>query len=395
MAEKGGSRGVGLSAFLRFAVGCLRGGGRHLRWLPFLLLTCSGWAQLVTAVNGNRLYLNVGVEEGVRPGMTGLVEKRVQLGERLLEMRVAAFEVLRAEAHTSECIVTEQNAVEGGFQGCRVIFDGDGSPGKPLGPEADPGSAHHSPTWDRTWQVPGLNITMRPVPRGAADLGSPRDEPGHGTNEARRKVVISRAFWIAETEISQGDWMRIMKVNPSHFARDTLPVEQVSWEDARRFCVLLTEHVNGGGGVPEGYVFRLPTEAEWEYACRAGTSTPFSFGDCLQKEDANYDGTHPLDGCGSTSSRFCTIDVGMTRANPWGLRDMHGNVWEWCEDSYQKSVTAAGTRDPLCRNGAERVLRGGGWNSSAEACRSANRGFRPPNGSYANVGFRIVLAPER
>jgi formylglycine-generating enzyme required for sulfatase activity len=183
-----------------------------------------------------------------------------------------------------------------------------------------------------------------------------------------------------------------MGTNPSLFSMfkgsTNLPVEGVSWGDATNFCSRLTGRERQAGRLPTGYVYRLPTEAEWEYACRAGTTTRFSFGDDPQLAElgkyAWFDG----------NSANQTHPVGGKAPNPWGLYDMHGNVWEWCLD--WKAVYSGGSvTDPKGSiSGSAHVLRGGSWFNLAWNCRSANRDFNFPDLLIGNRGFRLVLAPD-
>jgi len=176
--------------------------------------------------------------------------------------------------------------------------------------------------------------------------------------------------------------------DPSFFKEcgDDCPVEQVSWLKVQQFIKRLNDMENTDK-------YRLPTEAEWEYACRAGTKEPFSFGECLTTEQANYDGNYPFSGCQKGLSREKPISVRSFPSNVWGLTGMHGNVWEWCED-WLGEYSANKSVDPLGpSSGSRRVIRGGGWNSYAKACRSANRSGVAPNKRFANLGFRLVRNP--
>jgi formylglycine-generating enzyme required for sulfatase activity len=143
-----------------------------------------------------------------------------------------------------------------------------------------------------------------------------------------------------------------------------------------------------------GHTYRLPTEAEWEYAARARTTTPFAFGNCLSTNDANYDGKHPLTGCSKGQYRKTTISVGSLRKNVWGLYDMHGNVYEWCQDWYGKYPTGSVTNPTGPATGSLRVIRGGSWNDEARYCRSAFRLRRSPGYASLDLGFRLC-APGR
>jgi len=165
---------------------------------------------------------------------------------------------------------------------------------------------------------------------------------------------------------------------------DSHPVTCVSWNDAQKLIEWLSKK--------EGKVYRLPTEAEWEYACRAGTTTPFAFGNCLSTNEANYNGNYPLQGCPKGEYRGKTIPVASLKANAWGLYDMHGNVWEWCEDWYGDYPTGSVVNPAGPNSGADRVLRGGSWSSIAKYCRSAYRSrLFAPGDRLGSAGFRLVL----
>jgi len=184
-------------------------------------------------------------------------------------------------------------------------------------------------------------------------------------------------------EVTQAQWQAVMGSNPSPFKSDPrLPVETVSWEDCQRFCERLNERLAGAG---QGVRVRLPTEAEWEYACRAGSTGRFCFGDSDGQlgDHAWYDG----------NSGGQTHPVGRKKPNAFGLYDMHGNVWEWCEDWYHGSYSGAVDDGSAWTAGGEqtaRVLRGGSWNNSPAGCRCAGRVGLRPDDRYANGGFRVA-----
>ncbi len=224
-------------------------------------------------------------------------------------------------------------------------------------------------------------FTFAYIPPGEFNMGSPSDEPGRRNDEILHKVTLIKGFYMQTTQVTQGQWKAVMGDNPSNFKEcgDDCPVETVSWNDVNDFIKKLNE-LNGSDGK-----YRLPTEAEWEYAARAGTDTPFAFGKCLSTDDANYSGNHPLEGCPKGEYRRKTIPVGSLKANNWGLYDMHGNVWEWVEDRYG-DYPAGSVSDPVGpESGSIRVVRGGGWNYDASCCRSAFRDGNVP-------GIRINLS---
>lgn len=202
-------------------------------------------------------------------------------------------------------------------------------------------------------------------------------------------VTISYCFWIGETEVTQAQYASLMGANPSFLHGANNPVEGVSWFDARAYCAALTEQQSAQGKVPQGYQYRLPTEAEWEYACRAGTTTEFNVGASLFCNQAKFlYSAHSNSNCSSTSH----LPVASYAPNARGLCDMHGNVWEWCLDSWQYYSGGPAT-DPFVTGGPYRVCRGGGWNNNSDFCRSAYRWISTPEIKFYNMGFRVVLAP--
>jgi formylglycine-generating enzyme required for sulfatase activity len=249
----------------------------------------------------------------------------------------------------------------------------------------------------------GMNLVL--VPAGTFWMGSPRGEDERAADEERHEVHITRPFYLGAFEVTQREYERVMEVSPSWFSRtgggkdwvrgeDTrrFPVEQVSWHDASAFCRKLSE-------LPEekkaGHAYRLPTEAEWEYACReAGRSaTPFHFGTAIAASRANFDGNFPYGGGARGQHLGRPEAVGAYRPNSLGLFDMHGNVWEWCNDWYGEDFPAHGPReDPTGpARGDKRVLRGGSWDSYGKACRSASRNSFGPDYRNHFLGFRVAL----
>ena len=200
-------------------------------------------------------------------------------------------------------------------------------------------------------------------------------------------VVHSDGFWIGEKEVTQVEYQALMGVNPSYFPGSDLPVENVSWLEASAYCEILTANEAAAGNLPAGFEYRLPTEAEWEYACRAGTTTEFSTGADLFCTDAHIQySTHAVGSCLIDS----TAPVGSFQPNGLGLFDMHGNVSEWCLDQFAPYGPNALT-DPFVTGGSYKVIRGGGWFSSSIDSRSAYRHANGPWGTSWNVGFRVVL----
>jgi formylglycine-generating enzyme required for sulfatase activity len=236
-------------------------------------------------------------------------------------------------------------------------------------------------------------------------MGSPTNEVDRSSTEGPQMVVsISRGFWMGKYEVTQQEYISVTATNPSYYNGDrsgppwndvdygtdlTRPVELVSWNDAVNYCVLLTTQERDAGRIPFNWIYRLPTEAEWEYACRAGTTTRFYYGDDPGYTNlANYawyfensDGmTHP---------------VGELLLNAWGLYDMAGNVWEWCQDWYGPYPGGSLTDPKGPATGTHRVWRGGSWFYIGRYCRSARRFNHLPTYVYEGLGFRVVLAPAQ
>jgi len=236
--------------------------------------------------------------------------------------------------------------------------------------------------------VPVTNMVY--IQPGSFAMGSPASEVDRSGDEGpQTTVTISRGFWMGIYEVTQWEYTNVTGLaNPSYFGGDVnRPVERVYWVDATNYCARLTSRERGAGRIPSGYVYRLPTEAEWEYVCRAGTSTRFSHGnDTGYLELGNY-------AWYNVNSGNTTHPVGGKGANPWGLYDMHGNVWEWCQDWYG-GYPGGVVSDPTGpASGSDRVFRGGGWTSDGRYCRSAPRKWLSPTSRINFIGFRVVLAP--
>ena len=261
----------------------------------------------------------------------------------------------------------------------------------------------------------GVEMRFVPVPAGTFTMGSPKDEPGRRDDEAQVQVRISKDFWLGRTEVTQAQFKAVMGYDPSLFDGADLPAERVTWDSAVEFCAKLTARDHASKKLPSGWVYALPTEAQWEYACRAGTTTRYYFGDVdlglhlfcnfyeisgNRKFDENYRKANGLSYRGDLSQDDgygATAPVGKYCPNAWGLYDMHGNVYEWCADYYNPSL-ADGT-DP-CRTtpgsgtyGSSRVFRGGGWFYVSSDCRSANRSYDTDRWRSLGVGFRVAIVP--
>ena len=197
-------------------------------------------------------------------------------------------------------------------------------------------------------------------------------------------VTITRDFWIGKYEVTQGEFSAVLGRNPSHFPGEpNRPVEKVSFFDASAYCAAITQRERQAGRLPAGYEYRLPSEAEWEFACRAGTTNLFSFGDDPSVAD-QFAWT-------AENSEATTHPVGLKRPNPWGLYDMHGNVWEWCLDWFAPYPAAPLTNPAGPASSKFKVFRGGGWNQDIEYARAANRFMMSPSNGIHFVGFRLAL----
>jgi len=255
----------------------------------------------------------------------------------------------------------------------------------------------------------GVQLEMTLIPAGEFLMGSPEDEPEPQDEESPQHRVSVPQFFLGTYPVTQAQWRALANLpkyerdpstrlraslnpNPSRFSGDNRPVERVSWYDAVEFCQRLSHYT--------GRDYRLPSEAEWEYACRAGTQTPFSFGETITTELANYDGTYVYGRGKKGEYRAETTDVGNFPANNFGLFDMHGNVWEWCTDDWHKNYEGAPTNssawlDSKNRTETEKLLRGGSWNVNPLYCRSAVRLRNRPDYSVDVIGFRVACDVAR
>ena len=235
----------------------------------------------------------------------------------------------------------------------------------------------------------GVPLELAWCPAGIFQMGSPDNEAERDNDELLHKVKISQGFWMGIYPVTQKQYKAVMGNNPSNYdGFDNHPVENVTWFDAKAFCKKALE---GSENIPGGMVFDLPTEAQWEYACRAGTTTTFHFGDKLNGSQANCDGTRPYGTTQEGPNTDCTCNVGSYAPNAWGLYDMHGNVWEWCNDWYGEYTDGFATDPQGAANGTQHSERGGSWRNAAKRCRAAIRRKSEPENVYDNLGFRVIL----
>jgi formylglycine-generating enzyme required for sulfatase activity len=241
-------------------------------------------------------------------------------------------------------------------------------------------------------------LEMIYVEPGTFMMGAPKEELGNNGQEPQRKVTLTQGYWLGKYEVTQAQYEAVIGRNPSFFKGRNLPVEYANWNDAMRFCQKLTELERAAGHITEDYEFTLPTEAQWEYACRAGTTTALNNG----KNLTSYyvcPNIEPLARYGYSEKAYSgTQEVGLKEPNAWGFYDMHGNVWEWCRDYWQREdISTEPVTDPTGPDkGSERVMRGGSWWYPAASCRSASRFYAVPNrfeyGYF--LGFRVALVKK-
>ena len=241
----------------------------------------------------------------------------------------------------------------------------------------------------KTLTLPGgETMTMIYVAPGSFMMGSPTDEDGRDNDETEHHVTLTKGYWLGETEVTQAQWESVMGNNLSYFKGASRPVEIVSWEDCQEFIAKVNREARRqlGGEV------RLPTEAEWEYACRAGSRTAYSWGNSLNGDKANCDGNYPYGTAIKGPYKAATVNVRSYSPNAWGFYDMHGNVWEWCQDWYGAYPSGAVTDPKGQASGDNRVLRGGGWRDVARCCRSVDRIRLRPGFRYFFCGFRLCCS---
>ncbi|WP_364418155.1 formylglycine-generating enzyme family protein [Moorena sp. SIO3H5] len=253
----------------------------------------------------------------------------------------------------------------------------------------------------------GITLDMVAIPGGTFLMGSPETEEGHSNSESPQHQVTVKSFFMGKYQVTQAQWQAVaalaqvnteLKPNPSYFKGDDRPVERVSWDDAVEFCERLSQHTKRP--------YRLPSEAEWEYSCRARTTTPFHFGETITTDLANYHGKYTY-GSGPKGKYVQeTTPVGSFGVgNDFGLYDMHGNVWEWCADHWHSNYEDAPTDGSAWQDESNndnyndnnwRLLRGGCWDYNPVLCRSGSRlNYNPALRHYGNnMGFRVVCAQE-
>jgi formylglycine-generating enzyme required for sulfatase activity len=245
----------------------------------------------------------------------------------------------------------------------------------------------------------GVKMKLVRAEPGKFQMGSPPDEATRRADEARHEVEITRPYCLGVYTVTQAQYRQVMGMRPSYFSAkgdgrdkvsgldtDDFPVESVSWDEAMDFCriVSLLPAVRD-----KGWVVDLPTEAEWEYACRAGTQTAFHYGDSVSSRQANFNGENPYGGADKGPNLQRTTRVGSYEANAWGLYDMHGNVLQWCKDWYDKDYRNQDKKDT-----PQRVGRGGAWLFGAPGCRAAARQSVDPATRASGIGFRVVVRPR-
>jgi formylglycine-generating enzyme required for sulfatase activity len=252
-------------------------------------------------------------------------------------------------------------------------------------------------TWNQKAVENSLGMKLIRIEPGVFVMGAPENEAGRQPQETPHEVAITKAFYLGKFEVTQGEYEMLMGQNPAAFGPngqgrqragglDTrrFPIEMITWNEAKEFCRRLTDKERSEGRIGASMSYGLPTEAEWEYCCRAGTATAFCFGQDIPNGNANCEGKN-----GNLNR---TTTVGSYPPNAWGVCDMHGNVWEYCEDSHESTYYANSPRqDPLNTNGAMCILRGGGFGVNQTLCRSALRGHNGKDTRHDYNGFRVVL----
>ncbi|MCW6048829.1 formylglycine-generating enzyme family protein [Lyngbya sp. CCAP 1446/10] len=313
----------------------------------------------------------------IRDVALGVLENRKQEAEVKIQRREAEERERQQREAEAERLRREEKASKGKEFTFEIItVDKQGKPsskksGKAYQKEEDLGN--------------GVKLEMVQIPAGSFMMGSPLEE-GNDNERPQHQVTLAQPFYIGKYAITQEQWQAVMGNNPSDFKGAKRPVEKVSWNDAVSFCQKLSEKT--------GKNYRLPSEAEWEYACRAGTTTAFHFGPTITPDLVNYDGNNPYGSAPKGLYRQETTPVGSFPPNAFGLYDMHGNVWEWCADPWHGNYNGAPSDGSSWTTGGSynRVQRGGSWAYNAVFCRAANRNYYSAGYSDGLSGFRVVEA---
>ena len=286
-------------------------------------------------------------------------------------------------------VVTKKNGETGNMSHNSLVYQSDDEKrGSPINLVSEPTISPFG-SFFSVKEAGGLEMLW--VEPGTFTMGSPTTETGRGTNETEHNVTLTKGFYLGKYEVTQAQYEAVTGTNPSEFnatGNGNRPVETVNWTEAVAFCTQLTTQEQAAGRLPAGWAYVLPTESQWEYACRAGTTTAYSWGNTIASSNANYN----WDGGANDGSDFKqTRDVGQYAANPWGFFDMHGNVWEWTADSYQAAYpTGNPVVDPTGpASGSIRVGRGGSWYTGGAGLRSAKRDHFTPSTRRNDLGFRV------
>jgi formylglycine-generating enzyme required for sulfatase activity len=305
-------------------------------------------------------------------GLLMMVGRGQSSDRRLREVEVANHDGWPTPGHEAAPIPTRDNLVEQ-EQEFEYVIEGEKKKGMRRVVTLDIGG--------------GEKMEFVRIPKGTFLMGAPDGESeALASEKPQRRVEVSRDFYLGKFEVAQAQYKAVTGADPSHFKGGQLPVENVSWEDATAFCLTLSGRTK--------QKIELPKEAQWEFACRAGTTTPFHFGSKLNGDLANCHGDAPYGTEVKGANRKKTVDVGSYPANPWGLHDMHGNVWEWCCDRYGPYDKLENLKDFFRltnQTDNRRVLRGGSWDDFARNCRAASRDDDSPDRCYDFYGFRVCI----
>lgn len=349
------------------------------------------------------------IDEAVQSATVGLIDEREQLqqltDQASARQRQALLEVRRLRSKSEQLEVEEEQEGDGGTRRrgrmfalvlsivvlTSVIWLAMGGASRLSFTEAERvplvGSRAGQERDDN-----GLKMQFCWCPPGKFAMGSPKDEPGRGAFEAQVVVTLTRGFWLGKHEVTQGQWEQVMGSKPwsdtTNVKEGTdYPATYFSWDEAMEFCRKLTEQERSSGRLPADWQYTLPTEAQWEFACRAGTSTRFSFGD----DESKLGDFVWCDQSTSLLRERYAHQVGLKKSNAWGLCDMHGNVYEWCRDWYQEKLPG-GTNPEVTSGGSDRVYRGGAWGLPPSNCRSAFRYYFDLSKRGSAVGIRVTLS---